>query len=210
MKALAPEELQESLEAIRGSFVAQSLEPGPGGRNPVPAPFPRNSDSNRPPGEQPLDRSLQVSGVRDHLAAQRLAGNSGSAEDQAEHTAIKRVLPCRQEGFRPLGIHSGDEQVHVGAGVPRAEESMVLEAANVETQRGQWGKQEPRGGSEMDARVGGGGEDDLEATGIEELGGPGSVLRDIQADGLQTEGSLQAARKARGLRHVDGIGAAPR
>ncbi len=205
MEAFGLQEVQEALQAIGHAVVADPLELVPGRRGPEAPSFLRRFHANRPARQEAFERSLEGSRVRDNLAAQCVSMDARSLSDETEYAPIERILPQREERLDAGRIHPRDGEVDAASRSPGMQQSVFRKPTHVEPEGRERREEEAGSRPQMDARVGRGGQDELEAARIEQPRRPGTVIRDVQAHGLEAQRPLQPARKARGHRHVGGI-----
>ena len=167
MKVVTLQQTEETIEAGSDPRVAVALER---------APLPRQGDarhgasreadrtdrgeSSEPPQE---GRNREPGRFRDHVGVGR---RPSSQRD--EDRPLNRILPRDQEPFVHPSIHPGREEGGAPAVSAAFEESLVHEPLHVVPERWERLKKEPRRGPQVQARIRGGGEQDLEPAGMQE------------------------------------------
>ncbi len=108
--------------------------------------------------------------------------------DELKDPAIERVLPNAEERLHARGELTRQEQGDAVPQPPRSNEALGREPLHVKPERGQGRKQETGGGPEVDPRIRGSREDDLEPPGTQEPRGACDTDGLLKLDGLESEG----------------------
>ena len=200
MKVVTLEQTEESIEADAGPRVAVPLER---------APLPRHRDTRHASPREP-DRADCGESPEPHREGRRgearrfrdpIGFRRRPSCERDENRAVDGVLPRDQEPFGCPRIHPGSEEGGAPAVLATFEESLVHELRHVIPERRKRLEEQAGRGSQVQARIRSGGEQDLEPAGVEEPAAASTASRRSHRDVLHVEDRPDLAGDAGWNRH---------